>query len=108
MPAQVTIVAGSTGTLYFQLLDSGVPIDLNDFTITLSLSGVDGVAITTTGDITVTATSAAAGIVYYTPDSTDLTAALSPFKARWVLTEDTGAVNYVPNAYRDQWDVVTL
>lgn len=108
MSAQVTIVAGSTGPLYFQLLDNGIPIDLNDFIITLSLSGVDGAAITTTGDVLVTPASATAGIVSYTPDSTDLTAALSPFKARWVLTEDTGSVNYVPNSYRDQWDVVSL
>lgn len=100
------IVAGTTGPLYFQLLDQGTPIDLTDFTVTLILTGSDGVDIATTGDVTIPGP--VNGVVSYTPDSTDLTYALSPFKARWKLTEDIGVVDYIPSTYRDEWDVVPV
>lgn len=101
MSAQLTLVAGTTTSAFFQILDAGEPLDLTDFTVTLLLKGVDGVAVSTT----VTTPDATQGIVAWTPGT--LTVALSPYKARWVLTEDTGAIAYIPSSYREEWDVVS-
>jgi hypothetical protein len=104
MAANTYTIEGATTSLYFQLLDSGVPIDLNDYTIDLFLTGIDGVTVNVSGDITSTFN----GVVIYTPGVTDLSALVSPYKARWKLTEDTGAIAYVPSAYRDEWNILPV
>jgi len=104
MAAQLTVVEGTTGPFYFQLLDQGTPVDLTDFTVTLLLTGSDGVAITTTSLVSVV--SGANGVVSFTPSSSTLDATVSPIKARWKLTEDLGSINYIPTSYREEWDVV--
>jgi hypothetical protein len=102
MASLVTLVAGTTGAVYFQLLDQGLPLDLTDFSISLLLTAADGSIIPSP---TVSIVNAPNGLVSYTPASTDLSSALSPYRARWKLSEDSGTVNYIPGAYRDEWDV---
>lgn len=99
-----TIVEGMTSALSFQLLERGVPINLTGCTVTLMLTGSDGVDVTTSGDVTVT--TAASGLLTYTPDAADLDAAKSPYKARWKIVDGTGAISFVPTDYRDVWNVV--
>lgn len=106
MPALLNIVEGTTGPIFFQVLENGSPLELSDFTVTLTLTDSDGVTIVTTGDVLVV--NDINGVISYTPDSTDLDATYSPYKARWALTEDTGIVYYIPSSYRDEWDIIPV
>lgn len=106
MSSLLTIVAGTASPVYFQILDEGEALDLTDFTVTLTLTGVDGIAISTTSKVSVP--TGDTGLVKYTPASGDLTSTVSPVKARWILTEDTGNVYYIPTGYRDEWDIISL
>lgn len=98
-------VAGTTEPLTFQLLENGVPLALTGYTVTLLLSDRTGAVVLTSGLVAVT--SAANGLVTFTPAALTVTAALSPYSARWVLTEDANSkVSYVPSGPRDVWNVV--
>jgi hypothetical protein len=97
------IVQGTTAPLTFQLLENAAPLDLTGLTVTLLLNDAAGTAVTTTGKVAVTGTTT--GIVTFTPLATDMTAVLSPYSARWVLTSGS-QVSYVPTGYRDIWNVV--
>jgi len=98
------IVAGWTGPVDFALKADGAAINLAGITVTLLLSGSDGVTVDTTGDVTIL--SEPGGTVRYLPDAADLSAALSPYKARFKLVDGTGAIVYVPSGTRDVWKVV--
>jgi hypothetical protein len=102
----VTIVEGTTSPLIFQLLEQGLIVgDLTGVTVTLLLTDRLGAAVSTAGK---TATvSAADSTVSYTPGASDINGNLSPYRARWKLTDAQGHVSYVPNDSRDVWTVVT-
>lgn len=104
MSNKVVIVAGTTTALEFQLLEGGSAINLTGITVELLLTDKDGTSVTTTGDVSVTG--ASTGTVTYTPDSADLDATKSPYKARWKLTDGSGNISYVPTGLRDEWSIV--
>jgi hypothetical protein len=98
------IVAGWTGPVDFALKSDGAPINLAGITVTMLLNGNDGVSVDTVGDVAVL--DPVAGTVRYIPDASDLSSAKSPYRARFRLTDGTGAVVYVPSSGRDVWKVV--
>jgi hypothetical protein len=99
----IEIIEGWTGPIDFALKADGSAVDLNGITVTLLLKGNDGLAVDTTGDISIL--DSTAGTVRYLPDAADLTAAKSPYKARFKLVDGTGAIAYCPSGARDRWDV---
>lgn len=101
----ITITEGETSSLRFQLLEDGVPIDLSTFSVALLLTDRFGTTVSTSGMVTLP--DAANGYVDLTPDNADLfDVALSPYAARWQLTDGNGGVSYVPRGLREQWTVV--
>jgi hypothetical protein len=99
--AQLTeVVEGWTGRLTFQLYDDGAALNGTGLTVTaLDLVGNDGVAVTTTADFGWLVQ--ASGTVYYDPDAADLTAARSPYKVRYQITDGSGAIVWYPNGAPD-------
>lgn len=97
------IVEGWTGDLDFQLKADGVIVNLTGLTVELVLTDRDGVAVTTTGNITVF--DAANGKVRYIPDAADLDDAKSPYRARWKVTDGTGKIVFFPNGVGDVYVV---
>jgi hypothetical protein len=99
----INIPAGTTSALTFQLLESGIAINLTAITVTLLLTGSDGIDVLTG---TVAVSDAPNGKVTYTPTATGLDPIKSPYKARWKLVDGGGLISYVPTGYRDTWNVV--
>lgn len=99
----INIPAGTTSAITFQLLESGIAINLTAITVTLLLTGSDGIDVVT-GAVAVT--SATTGTVTFTPVAATLDSAKSPYKARWKLVDAGGLISYVPTGYRDTWNVV--
>jgi len=99
------IVAGTSDSLLFQLLEKGAPIDVSGLTVTLLLEDRTGTAVVSPGTILVT--DSVNGKVQFTPTSALVfVAANGPYYARWVLTTSGGAASYVPTSNRDLWNVV--
>ena len=90
------VVEGETARITFPLLEDGVALNGTGFTVSdLLITGNDGTAITTTADFGWV--SAAAGTVYYDPDSDDFVAAKSPYRVRVKVTDSSTKVRYYPN-----------
>jgi len=89
----IDITEGWTDPIPFQLLVDGTGLNLAGLTITLTLTHRQG-TVDTAGDVTVT--DASTGKVAYTPDPADLTAAQSPYRARFKVVDGGGAVVYFP------------
>lgn len=106
MPTQ--LVEGVTAPQRFQLLERGAPLNLGGFVeVTLNIVNRLGTAIDTAGMLAVT--DAANGIITFTPGSaTLLVPANSPYHARFVLTDATGGISYVPDGLRDSWTILAL
>ena len=113
---QSNFVQGNTAPQDFQLftVDSNgieTPFDATAgggsiavFTVTLSLvSHATQVAVTTTNDVEWL--TPASGIVRYLPDAADLTAAGSPYDARWTVTDSASRVVSFPDGLADRWVV---
>lgn len=98
----ISIVEGWTGNLDFQLLADGVAYDLSGFTVTLSLFDTGAKAVNTTSDVSVI--DATGGKVRYTPDSADLTSRMSPYAARFKVTNGS-AVVFFPSGQAGVWTV---
>lgn len=96
---QIDVTEGWTGDIDVQLLADGDAVDLSGATVELVLTGRDGVAVTTTGDVTVF--DAAAGKVRYNPDAADLAAAKSPYRARYKVTDAGGKIVFFPSGLGD-------
>ena len=96
-------VAGTTGPQDFKLLVDGVAADLTGKTVALILTGRDGVVVDTVGDVSVTGV--LTGEVRYSPDSTDVPAANTPYTARWAVTDGAGKVVFFPSGAADRWNV---
>lgn len=91
----VQLTEGWTGPVDVQLLADGVAVNLTSCTVALVLTGRDGVAVTTTGNVTII--DAAAGKVRYSPDAADLDADQSPYRARYKVTDVLGKIVYFPS-----------
>lgn len=89
------LVEGWTGALPVTLKSDGVAQDLTGSTVVGVLRDYQDVIVDTTGDVTITATTA--GGVTYTPDSVDFSASKSPYKLRFRVTSGAGEVVYFPN-----------
>ncbi len=96
------LTEGWTGPLDFILLIDGVAANLTGATVELVLYDSLGTLVTTSGDVTVV--TAATGHVRYTPDSTDLSSSLSPYKAKFKVTL-SGEVTFFPKGAADVWTV---
>ena len=96
-------VAGTTGPQDFRLLIDGVAADLTGKTVTLILTGRDGTVVDTTNDVSITGVTT--GEVRYSPDSTDVPAANTPYTARWAVTDAAGKVVFFPSGAADRWNV---
>ena len=98
------LVEGTTGTLQFQLLENGVPIDLAGATVTLLLEDQAGLTITSPGGVTIS--DSTNGKVQLDPtDSTIFASKRGPYYARWKVVNSVGAASYVPSTSRDVWNV---
>lgn len=74
------------------------------FTVTLVLTSVaTGGAVDTVGDVAWL--TPLTGIVRYSPDSADLTAAGSPYNARWKVVDGNSLAAFFPDGIADRWVV---
>ena len=98
------IVEGTTGTLEFQLLENGVPIDLAGVTVTILMEDRAGTTVSSPGTITVTDSDT--GTIQLVPTSTSIFVASSgPYYVRWKLTASSGEISYVPSVNRDVFNI---
>ena len=103
--ASYSIVAGTTASIRFQLLEAGSPIDLSGSTVTLLLSDKTGTVVNNPG--TVTITTASTGKVSLTPtDGNVFVAGNGPYLARWRIEDNAGKMSFVPSGPRDVWNIV--
>lgn len=99
------IVSGTTSNLKFQLLEAGSPINLLGCTVALILSDCNGTTVASPGTITIIDSDN--GKVQLAPtDATVFNASLSPYTARWEITDATTKKFYVPTGPRDIWEIV--
>ena len=102
MTAITEVVEGWTSPLEFTLKQATSsstgydPIDLTGMTVAIVLKDGRGrtVASSTSG---VSVTSSTGGVVQYAPQATDFSAARSPYRVRFKLTDGGGLIVYHPN-----------
>lgn len=97
------LVEGQTGPVDKQLKVDGVALNLTGFTVALVLKTRAAVAVNTAGKVAVF--DAAAGKVRYNPGATDLTAANSPYRAHWQVTDGVSKVHFFPSGEAEIWTV---
>lgn len=95
------LVEGQTAAVDAQLLNDGAAPDLTGCTLALELKGTDGAAVTTT----VAFRDPAVATVRYSPGALDLSAAKSPYRARWKVTDALGKIAWWPNGEPEKWIV---
>jgi hypothetical protein len=101
MAVLTTIVEGETKRLTFTLQADGAAFVGTGFTLSdLVITGSDNSSVDTTGDFGWV--SAAAGTVYYDPDSTDFVAIKSPYRVRFKVTAGDATVKYFPSGNPDE------
>ncbi len=110
MPAATDWTEGQTAPETYALQEatsSGAlaAVDLSGLTVELVLKDKTGTAVTTTGDVAIV--TAASGTVKYTPDSTDLASASSPYTARFKVTYGDGSIRFYPQGAPMTWRVYT-
>lgn len=105
MAVVAKVVEGETRRLTFGLRSQGSIFVLTGYTVAdIILTGADGTAVDTSSDFGIV--SAAAGTVYYDPDSNDFVASKSPYRIRIKVTEDANSkVRYFPNREADTIEV---
>lgn len=101
----LSVVEGTTAALTFQLLAAGVPINLTGSTVTLQLTGSDGIDVNAPAVAVIDTVN---GKVTYTPLAADLSSMRSPYAARFKIVGSGGQVSFCPSGYRDEWNVITL
>ena len=97
--ATLEVVEGWTSPLDYTLTADGVAVDLTNCTPLLQLWDAAGALVTLGG--TSALITAASGTVRFTPSSTDLLNASSPYTARWKVTDAAAKVSYFPNGSPD-------
>ena len=90
------IVEGETARLVLPLTEDGSALNGTGMTVSdLIITGNDGTQVTTTDDFGWV--SAAAGTVYYDPDSADFVASKSPYRVRVKIADGNSKIRYYPN-----------
>lgn len=104
------IIEGITDPVIVQLTNRDfdtfadpAPFDASGKTITLELRGADGVLVDTTGKVVWLDSSISKA--QFNRGASDLTAALSPYRARWFVT-DSATHPYPSTSTPDSWKVV--
>jgi len=105
MSAPLNLIEGWTGDLDFTLKADGSAINGTGTTPTLVLRDRNGGTVDMTGKVAWI--SAAAGTVRYSPAATDLKAQLSPYEARFKVTDASSKDVFFPNGAADVWTVRT-
>lgn len=101
--ATVRVAEGRTAPLDFLLKADAAAIDGTGLSVTLDLKDRHGQAVDTTGRADWL--SQAAGTVRFTPLVGELTAARSPYQARWQVSSAGLDAVHFPNADYDLWIV---
>lgn len=99
------LTEGWTGPIDEQLLRDGSPYDITTMTVALILKTKSGALVSTTSTAEVTIFDSTAGIVRYLPTTADLKASLSPYSAKWKVTDSTGRIVFFPSGRPSRWDV---
>jgi hypothetical protein len=101
--ATTDLTTGWTAPIDHQLLANDIPLDVTGMTVELVLTDRNGVAIDTSGDITVE--DAATGKVRYNPDPADIDHTREPYTCHWKVTDGGGKVAYFPNGGPDVYRI---
>ena len=100
MPVVARITEGRTARLTFTLLSDGSAVNGTGITVSnLYLTGASGQVVDTSGDFGWV--TAASGTAYYDPDAADFTAAQSPYRIRFELTDGSGKIAFHPEGEAD-------
>jgi hypothetical protein len=100
MAVLTEVVQGWSGPLPFTLYADGVAVDLTGLTVTGIVHTRRGTDVSTTGKVSVTGTTS--GEVTWTPASSDLLAANSPYAVRFKVADLTSATVYFANGEADK------
>jgi hypothetical protein len=100
MSKLLDLTEGWTGPLPFTLKADGTAVNLTGMTVTMVLKDNAGNDVTTTGDVVIT--TAASGLVTYTPDATDLLASGSPYTVRFQVVDGSSQTVFFPNGQPDE------
>jgi hypothetical protein len=99
MAVLTEVVEGWSAALPFVLKADGTAVDLSGLTVTGEIHDRFRVAVLTSD--TVSVTSSTGGYVAWTPNSSDLSAARSPYSVRFKVADPTSAVVYFANGQSD-------
>jgi hypothetical protein len=88
----------------FDSFDDPAPFDATGKTISLELCGCDGVAVVTSGKVVWE--DEALSKARFNRDADDLSADLSPYRARWFVADGDGTHPYPSTSAPDIWVVV--
>lgn len=99
----IEVIEAWTGPIDMQLQADGSAVNLSGSAVELILRGADGVMVGTTGNVTIL--SATAGTVRYLPDTLDLLARRSPYRARYKVTDGSSRQVFFPSGESDLWTV---
>ena len=98
--SDIQVTEGRTAPIDEQLTLDVVAPNMSGYTLSLLLTGRDGVAVTTTGNAAwLDATLAKAR---YNPDAADLVAAKSPYRKRWKVVDLQGKISFFPEGHGDE------
>lgn len=102
---KVELVEGQTAPVIMGLVDRNGQAagDFSGFQVSLELRSHDGTAVNTSGKVLFD--DAVLARVKFYPDADDLQAALSPYLARWWITDTDGKAAPFPDGEADQWIV---
>ena len=107
MSDRLTLTVGETIPVTLTVKRDAVALDLTGATLELVLRKRDGTDVTTTGDLVAANQSVSPGVVTWTPDATDFSAA-EPLSLRLKVTDSGGAIAYVPTAGAAWVDVLPV
>jgi hypothetical protein len=96
-------VEGWTERINDTLSNEGVVVNLSGMTVQLQLWDKRKVVQTISGSVGIE--TAASGLVYFDPASTDLKQSKSPYMARWKVTDGIGQIAYFPSGAPNRWYV---
>ena len=103
LPAGKPVVILSDNAIDHALLANGAAINGTGKTVALELYDAQNGKVDVTGKVAWL--DQAGGTTRYSPATGDLLASLSPYKARWKVTDGAGKVVFFPNREADVWTV---
>lgn len=97
-------IDGETAPRQFTLYaDDDTPQNLAGCTVAILLTTGNGTVLNTVGDLVIT--TAAAGVVTYTPKVGHIVSSNSPMSALFQVTDTLGKVGYFPGDGADEWEI---